>query len=52
MSLYGEGVRGVRPWITTNEGNVWLTTRRSDGTVYAFSTWGLKASRARRERST
>jgi len=36
MSLYGEGVRGVRPWITTNEGGVWLTTRRSDGSVYAF----------------
>ncbi|MCX6561177.1 MAG: alpha-L-fucosidase [Candidatus Aminicenantes bacterium] len=44
MSLYGEGVRGVRPWITTNEGDVWLTTRRSDGTVYAFVglQYGLK----------
>jgi alpha-L-fucosidase len=37
MSLYGEGVRGVRPWRVTNEGNVWLTARRSDGTVYAFA---------------
>lgn len=36
MSLYGEGVRGVRPWTVTNEGDVWLTTRRSDGAVYAF----------------
>jgi alpha-L-fucosidase len=36
MMLYGEGVRGVRPWVVTNEGNVWLTHRRSDGTVYAF----------------
>jgi alpha-L-fucosidase len=37
MSLFGESVRGVRPWTVTNEGGVWLTTRRSDGTVYAFA---------------
>jgi alpha-L-fucosidase len=36
MMLYGEGVRGVRPWAVTNEGDVWLTHRRSDGSVYAF----------------
>jgi alpha-L-fucosidase len=36
MMLYGEGIRGVRPWGVTNEGDVWLTTRRSDNTVYAF----------------
>ncbi len=36
MMLYGEGVRGVRPWTVTNEGDVWLTHRRSDGSVYAF----------------
>jgi hypothetical protein len=36
MMLYGEGVRGVRPWTVTNEGDVWLTNRRSDGSVYAF----------------
>jgi alpha-L-fucosidase len=37
MMLYGEAVRGVRPWTVTNEGDVWLTSRRSDGTVYAFA---------------
>ena len=37
MMLYGEAVRGVRPWTVTNEGNVWLTCRRSEGTVYAFA---------------
>jgi alpha-L-fucosidase len=37
MMLCGEAVRGVRPWTVTNEGNVWLTSRRSDGTVYAFA---------------
>lgn len=37
MMLYGEAVRGVRPWTVTNEGDVWLTSRRFDGTVYAFA---------------
>jgi alpha-L-fucosidase len=37
MMLYGEAVRGVRPWTVPNEGEVWLTNRRSDGTVYAFA---------------
>ncbi len=37
MMLYGEAVRGVRPWTTTNEDGVWLTSRRSDGTVYALA---------------
>jgi alpha-L-fucosidase len=36
MMLYGEAVRGIRPWVVTNEGDVWLTNRRSDGTVYAL----------------
>jgi alpha-L-fucosidase len=36
MMLYGEGVRGVRPWIITNEGDVWLTHRRADDSLYAF----------------
>jgi alpha-L-fucosidase len=38
MMLYGEAVRGVRPWSVTNEGDVWLTNRRADGTVYALVT--------------
>ena len=37
MMLYGEGVRGVRPWTVTNEGDVWLTHNRKDGAVYAFA---------------
>ncbi|MDH4198423.1 MAG: alpha-L-fucosidase [Candidatus Aminicenantes bacterium] len=53
MMLYGEAVRGVRPWVVTNEGEVWLTHRRADGTLYAFvdletnrSTFTLKSVRA------
>jgi alpha-L-fucosidase len=37
MMLYGEAVRGVRPWTVTNEGDVWFTRRPVDGTVYAFT---------------
>jgi alpha-L-fucosidase len=36
MMLNGEAVRGVRPWVVTNEGDVWFTHRRGDDTVYAF----------------
>lgn len=36
MMLNGEAIRGVRPWTVTNEDDIWFTTRRSDGTVYAF----------------
>jgi alpha-L-fucosidase len=39
MMMYGEAVRQVRPWIVTNEGDVWLT-QRSDGsssTLYAIT---------------
>ncbi len=38
MMLYGEAVRGVRPWSVTNEGDVWFTTKRAEGTVYALTT--------------
>ncbi|MGB7297068.1 MAG: alpha-L-fucosidase [Candidatus Aminicenantales bacterium] len=37
MMLYGEAVKGVRPWTVTNEGDVWLTRRRGEETVYAFA---------------
>jgi alpha-L-fucosidase len=37
MMLYGESVRGVRPWTVTNEGGVWFTTKRAEGTVYALA---------------
>jgi len=38
MMLYGEAVRGVRPWAVTNEGDVWFTAKRAEGTVYALAT--------------
>ena len=37
MMLYGEAVRGVRPWGVTNEGDVWFTRRPADGTVYVLA---------------
>ena len=40
MMLYGESVRGVRPWVITNENDVWFTQKRAEGTVYALA--GLK----------
>jgi len=48
MMMFGEAVRGVRPWVVTNEGDVWMTTRRSDGTVYAFAglQYGLEGIKA------
>ena len=44
MMLYGEAVRGVRPWSVTNEGDVWFTQKRAEGTVY-------RPGRARRANS-
>lgn len=48
MMLYGEAVRGVRPWSVTSEGDVWLTSRRGEGTVYAVTglEYGLKGIKA------
>ncbi len=39
MMMYGEAVRGVRPWIVTNEGDVWLTRKKNvdDSTLYAIT---------------
>jgi alpha-L-fucosidase len=36
MMANEEAVRGVRPWVVSNEGDVWFTRGKSDGTVYAF----------------
>jgi alpha-L-fucosidase len=33
---YGEAIHDVRPWIVTNEGNVWFTRKKNQDTVYAF----------------
>jgi alpha-L-fucosidase len=40
-----EAIRAVRPWVVTNEGHIWFTRARDDGTVYAAVTrmdwpWG------------
>jgi alpha-L-fucosidase len=34
----GEAIRQVRPWVVTNEKNIWLTKHATDETVYAFIT--------------
>jgi len=34
----GEAIRNVRPWIVSNEGNIWLTKHKEEGTVYAYIT--------------
>jgi alpha-L-fucosidase len=34
----GEAIRDVRPWIITNENNVWFTKKKGEQTVYAFIT--------------
>lgn len=34
----GESIDGVRPWVVTNEGNVWFTKKKGQDTVYAFLT--------------
>lgn len=39
MMMYGEAVRKVRPWIVTNEGDVWLTHKKNGetSTLYALT---------------
>jgi alpha-L-fucosidase len=39
MMMYGEAVRGVRPWIVTNEGDIWFTHKKNGktSTVYAIT---------------
>jgi len=36
--VYGESLAAVRPWVVTNEGNVWFTRRKGEDTVYAIIT--------------
>ena len=45
MMLYGEAVRGVRPWSVTNEGDIWFTQKRAEGTVYALARLDERNSR-------
>jgi alpha-L-fucosidase len=32
----GESVESVRPWVVTNEENIWFTKKKDEDTVYAF----------------
>jgi alpha-L-fucosidase len=34
----GEALDSVRPWVITNEGDIWFTRHKHNGTVYAFIT--------------
>jgi alpha-L-fucosidase len=34
----GEAIKDVRPWVITNEGNIWFTRNQKSNTVYAFLT--------------
>ena len=47
---FGESVTAVRPWVVTNEGDVWFTKRKDADTVYAIATnagnWQLGTSRS------
>ncbi|MCD6288676.1 MAG: alpha-L-fucosidase, partial [Candidatus Hydrogenedentes bacterium] len=45
----GESMTGVRPWIVTNEKNIWFTRRPDENTVYAIVTKMPKWSRGERK---
>jgi alpha-L-fucosidase len=41
---YGESIHDVRPWVLSNEGNVWFTKKKNEDTLYLFlnkTTWSL-----------
>ena len=49
MFINSEAIYEVRPWVVTNEGDVWFTKRKDENTVYAIVTggdwpWGEKKS--------
>jgi len=33
---YGESIHDVRPWVLSNEGNIWFTKKKNADTVYVF----------------
>jgi alpha-L-fucosidase len=35
---FGESIHDVRPWVVTNEGNLWFTKKKNESTVYVFVT--------------
>ena len=44
------GAEGVRPWVITNENNIWFTRKQESNTVYAFLTKMSPGSWATRRR--
>ena len=36
--VFGESLQAVRPWVVTNEGDVWFTRKRGEDAVYALVT--------------
>jgi len=36
MFVNGEAMYGVRPWVVTNEQDVWFTRKRDENTLYAI----------------
>jgi len=36
--VYGESLASVRPWVVTNEGNVWFTRKKGEDALYAIIT--------------
>jgi alpha-L-fucosidase len=36
LFVNGEAIYGVRPWLRSNEGNIWFTRKRGTDTVFAF----------------
>jgi alpha-L-fucosidase len=38
---FGESIYEVRPWVITNEGDIWFTKKKSEDTVYAFLKTGM-----------
>lgn len=36
MFVNGESIYNVRPWVITNEGDVWFTKKKDDDTLYAI----------------
>ena len=36
--VFGQSLVAVRPWVVTNEGDVWFTRKTGEDTVYAFVT--------------
>jgi len=46
MFVNSESIYAVRPWVLTNEGNIWFTKKKNEDTVYAIvkqtpRLWGL-----------